>query len=137
MICFVQAADIHHELLPARYADTKNLGDVLDHISGEMVLEVIERDRPQCDTSSSFTRWQQGFTPKEHREMLDREETRRFEAAQRELAEQREDQRDERARAHGKEMNGAAMRAGAAIALVAAVVGAGIPASITSVPLNR
>jgi len=45
------------------------------------VLEVITKDRPECE--GKFTPWQQGFAPKEHREMLDRQELRNWEAAQR------------------------------------------------------
>ena len=41
-----------------------------------LVLEVITKER----LCSAFTPWQQGFTPKEHREMLDRQELLRWQA---------------------------------------------------------
>ena len=49
-----------------------------------LVLEVISKDRtcPKRKQADGFTRWQQGFTPKEHREMLDRERMQEWQAKQ-------------------------------------------------------
>jgi len=44
-----------------------------------MVLEILQKDR-NCD---DFRPWNLGFTPKEHREMLDRERMLRFEEERR------------------------------------------------------
>jgi len=61
-ICFMQAPDFR--FIP--YSDDFSLrrDDVAKEVSGE-----IQQDR-KC---RFFTKWRQGFTPKEHREMLDRE----------------------------------------------------------------
>jgi hypothetical protein len=37
------------------------------------VFKIITRDR-NCDKAGKFTNYQQGFTPKEHKEMMDRKE---------------------------------------------------------------
>jgi len=75
-VCFAQSVDLAKECpgteeLLAKYKDWP----------AELVLEVITKDRPECE--GKFTPWQQGFAPKEHREMLDRQELRNWEAAQR------------------------------------------------------
>jgi hypothetical protein len=59
-ICFVQAYDLKQEIEIARGSDAMN---------ATWVHFVINQDR-ECQP---FMEWQQGFTPKEHREMLDRE----------------------------------------------------------------
>jgi hypothetical protein len=66
-ICFVQAYDI---LQSTREFAGKHEPDYLS------VHTFINDDRP-C---KSFTKWQQGFTPKEHRDMLDRQEFRDWQA---------------------------------------------------------
>lgn len=43
-------------------------------------MQVIQKER-EC--GESFTEWQLGFTPKEHREMLDRQEFLKWQARQR------------------------------------------------------
>jgi hypothetical protein len=61
-ICFECVTDFRREIgvpPPKAYGD----------YPANMVLEVISEPR-SCD---SFAVWQQGFTPKEHREMLDRQ----------------------------------------------------------------
>ncbi len=69
--CFVQ----RHEL----WRDFKGLGPAWKTVSHELlpeslILEVINKTRECSPNSESigFAKWQQGFTPKEHREMLDR-----------------------------------------------------------------
>lgn len=52
-MCFVQAFPLQGEM---------------EMDGSDAILMVIRKDR-ECD---SYTEWQQGFTPKEHREMLDR-----------------------------------------------------------------
>jgi len=61
-VCLMQVCDLWSEI---GKSDAKN------------ILSVIRKDRP-CE---AFRKWQQGFTPKEHREMMDRE---RFEERLRE-----------------------------------------------------
>ena len=49
-----------------------NLGEEMKNLTGspgEKIRPVIQRDRA-CEP---FAKWRQGFTPKEHQEMLDRE----------------------------------------------------------------
>jgi len=54
------------------------------------IFPVIVEER-ECD---GFTPWQQGFSPKEHREMLDEQRRLRLEANIRQMAWDREDKRD-------------------------------------------
>jgi hypothetical protein len=56
-ICFMRSCDLKAEYGEKRPGVSKDL------------LSTLRKDR-EC---SSFTDWQQGFTPKEHREMMDRE----------------------------------------------------------------
>ena len=76
-ICFAMAWNLHPE--SARAATDQILSKTDDF--GERVLGVITRDRkcPPEDKDVGFTKYQQGFTPKEHREMLDRERLLQFE----------------------------------------------------------
>ena len=63
-----------HEPLPLCFARCHDLQEEFKNVPGEDkavpggVHRVIIKER-QCD---AFTEWQQGFTPKEHREMIDR-----------------------------------------------------------------
>lgn len=68
--CFVMAQPIHKER-----EDRKG---------------IIQRDR-SCD---SWVQWQQGFSPKEHREMLEEQRRRQLEDEVRKSAYEREDRRD-------------------------------------------
>jgi len=87
-ICFVRKRDF-----------SQSLRDWPEHpepnsISPQDVLRLISEDYP-CDDETGFTEWQQGFTPKEHREMLDREWRLKFEADEREKDRKwREEQRE-------------------------------------------
>ena len=80
-----------------------------DHdLPGVMVKEVIEKDRecPLEDQGLGFTPWQRGFTPKEHRDICDRQQALIQESEIRNLIWQREDARDKRAEDwHKEEMN--------------------------------
>jgi len=67
--CFVRAYDLREEIKK----DTRRCS------SQEKILPVINSDR-DCKL---FTEWQQGFTAKEHREMLDRKEWRDWQENQR------------------------------------------------------
>ena len=58
-ICFVQANDLKHEAIGF---GGKEAPDIV------AIGHIINKGRKY----SSFTKWQQGFTPKEHREMIDR-----------------------------------------------------------------
>ena len=66
-----------HEQLPICFANTGNFSSsfreliIKNYEADKVVLMVIKNERP-CET---FTKWQQGFTPKEHREMMDRKFT--------------------------------------------------------------
>jgi hypothetical protein len=92
-ICFVQAF---------------NLGDEFSvepsQILPEMALDVLKNER-DCGERELFTSWQQGFTPKEHREMLDRQRRLQQEEDIRRAIWAREDARDKaQAAAHSEEM---------------------------------
>lgn len=69
-ICFANATNFRNEIgeLPKGYAE----------YTAALVLPEIVKER-QC---SEFMEWQQGFTPKEHREMLDRKEFRDWQSRQ-------------------------------------------------------
>lgn len=58
-VCFVQCYDLRAEIRQAFVTGKDETG---------CVLQVISMER-ECN---GFTKWQQGFAPKEHREMLDR-----------------------------------------------------------------
>ena len=64
-LCFVQAFDLREEIQEAR-GDTSPIGGDA-HVA--VIRNVMERERC-CE---KFIKWQQGFPPKEHREMLDRQ----------------------------------------------------------------
>ena len=76
-ICFAQSVDLQAELLGALEPDypprTAKRSEMLDAIRGDLILELLHRERPECDSGDIFTRWRQGLSPKEHREMLDRQ----------------------------------------------------------------
>jgi hypothetical protein len=78
--------------VPLCFQRAINFRDKLGGNSGaERRLAVLDEER-KC---GSFTPWQQGFTPKEHREMLDREQRERHEADLRQAVWDREDKRDD------------------------------------------
>jgi hypothetical protein len=63
-LCFAQAWPLQDEAKSKQQAD---------------ILTVIQRER-ECD---KFVRWRQGFTPKEHQEMIDQQELKRWQVEQR------------------------------------------------------
>ncbi len=69
------AAQYVHESLPLCFVGSYDLRDLFRKFAGKddpdylSVVHVINEER-EC---SGFIKWQQGFTPKEHREMMDRE----------------------------------------------------------------
>jgi hypothetical protein len=73
-VCYARAADLAKELRGTRPADR---------------LAVIQKDR-DC---ASFTPWQQGFSPKEHREMIDSAALREWMSEDKRQAQAREDRR--------------------------------------------
>ena len=56
----------------------KGIGTGKDEVGS--IKQVIQKER-EC--GESFTEWQLGFTPKEHREMMDRQEWRDWQERQR------------------------------------------------------
>jgi len=70
-ICFAMAYDLMPEVEQAAKKQFKDKSNDW----GSYVLEVINSERrcPPNREVLGFTKYQQGFTPKEHREMLDRE----------------------------------------------------------------
>ena len=69
-ICFAQVRDFREEIIKEKGASNLDSVDVIPFVSQEIYC-------------NSFTKWKQGFTPKEHREMLDREEWRDWQEKQR------------------------------------------------------
>jgi hypothetical protein len=89
-ICFAQANDFLEEM---------RLGPLWrDHdVPGSMIKEVIQRERvcPSANEAKlGFTPWQRGFTPREHREILDRPWRLENDQRIRESVWKREDTRD-------------------------------------------
>jgi len=65
-----------HETIPLCFARQPYLRDAIKEIDKNQnlhdeVKRIINKEI-NCETCKEFTDWQQGFTPKEHREMLDR-----------------------------------------------------------------
>ena len=80
---------------PVCFVSAVNLRFEIDAPTQEAIMEVIVfKDRSDCP---GWTPWQQGFTPKEHREMLDRKEEREWNRA---LVETLEDTRARREGLH-------------------------------------
>jgi hypothetical protein len=83
-VCFVMAASFDEEAEELRrlpeYAGRRN--EIEEHIPpnwSAITSTIIHKER-QCD---SFVEWKQGSTPKEHQEMLDRQEWRNWQEKQR------------------------------------------------------
>ena len=70
-ICFAMAWDLIPEVEEAAQSQVTEQNNDW----GEYVLEVITKDRDcvTTDKTLGYTKYQQGFTPKEHMEMLDRQ----------------------------------------------------------------
>ncbi len=101
-LCFVLARDEYGDFAVA----PKDLG--YQDFPSSMVLEILQKDR-ECE---AFTRWMLGFTPKEHREMLDREQARKLD----------EDRRKSDRRWHVVELITITLMAGA-FTILGAVIG--------------
>lgn len=84
-VCFVGAADLHEEILAelGSLVPGTDRKQVLDGLNGLFLVKQWERERPDCDARRMFTKWQMGFSPKEHREMIDRQRRDTSEAGQR------------------------------------------------------
>jgi len=68
-----------HKGYPICFVQKYNLPDLFEKTSGQepnKFLAIINEGR-ECDL---FTEWKQGFTPKEHQEMIDRQRRLEFEA---------------------------------------------------------
>ena len=85
-ICFVQSVDLQAEVLgdlePDYPAGSRSRSQIFDGAPADVILELFGRERPECE--EAFTTWQQGFSPKEHREMLDQKRVLKREDARRE-----------------------------------------------------
>jgi len=69
-----------HEIAPICFVRSYNLiNECKPEISPQKVSQVLNNDRP-C---KEFMKWQQGFTPKEHREMIDRQKLLEYQSQQR------------------------------------------------------
>ena len=68
-ICLARSVDLAEE-----WPASKELAEKYNDWPAALALEVITKERPEC--RGKFTTWQQGFTPKEHQETLDREKQR-------------------------------------------------------------
>jgi hypothetical protein len=80
-VCFAMVANFDEEIEELRkspeYTEKRNgYGQVTWPQWSTFVKVVLNKER-ECE---SFTRWHQGFTPKEHREMLDRQEMLKWQA---------------------------------------------------------
>lgn len=94
-LCFARAANFRQEVLDQIYARGVPVEDAIHQVEfpkEEDVLAVIHAPR-LCDYC---TDWQQGFTPKEHREMLDRKWAQERDDKLRREMNEREDTRDAR-----------------------------------------
>lgn len=121
--CFVGAQQIQAERMGVEgkgYIKLSEAGGLVD--AGEhteaLVLSVIQKKR----ICSSYTPWQQGFTPKEHRELVARELLmKREDQRDREMRE-REDKRDWREFKQRIVFGIISFAAGAAVAILAALI---------------
>jgi hypothetical protein len=80
--CFMGVAYLLYDIHEYREANPlSNSNSAASHEKwrSDSILEIICKDR-KCD---SFFVWKQGFTPKEHREMLDRKEWKEWQERQR------------------------------------------------------
>ncbi len=77
-LCFARACNLQAELGWGTFSESQahSAFDAQTTAAAfgypNQVLSVLGNDRPQCE--GKWVHWEQGFTPKEHREMLDRKE---------------------------------------------------------------
>lgn len=77
-VCFVMTVSLDKEAKELRQLPQYKTGQ--NNIDwNALTKEMLNKER-KCE---SFTEWHQGYTPKEHREMLDRQEWRDWQAKQR------------------------------------------------------
>ena len=88
-VCFMQKRDFLDSLMAWKDYPSPN------NISPDEVVRLISEDYA-CRGDDGFRKWQQGFTPKEHRDMMDREMLLRREDARDDKVAAREDRRDKR-----------------------------------------
>ena len=81
--CFARAVNLHETCLHRRDARVGKQGDPLPID----ITQVLNQER----SCSGFTEWQRGFTPKEHREMMDRERMLKWQAERDEASTKRDD----------------------------------------------
>lgn len=78
-VCFINSFDIKEEVEILRKAahDEPSQDSIGGYISPhwEIYVKAVLNIERKC---KSFRRWQQGFTPKEHKEMVDRDKERRW-----------------------------------------------------------
>lgn len=114
-VCFALAASlsdegiaeiraIHQDYVRDMGAEDANTTDMWDEAFRDASALVVRRDR----TCPSWTKWQQGFSPKEHRELLDRQwmrkqEEQRLDADRRWQRRMRRDERNWRASVRSEE----------------------------------
>lgn len=73
-----------HEKIPLCFAIQPYLGNATKNIKDrDNPFEEVKTIIKSNNDCKGFTDWQQGFTPKEHREMLDRQELRNWQEKQR------------------------------------------------------
>lgn len=75
-ICFARSVNLAGE-----WPGSKGVLDQYEDWPAAIMLGIITKERPEC--IGKFTAWEQGFTPKEHREMLDQMKLRGLEEQQR------------------------------------------------------
>jgi hypothetical protein len=83
-VCFAMAFNFDKEVKELRkspkFATRRNeIGEIIYPEWKDCVKPILNMER-EC---SSFVQWQQGFTPKEHQEMMDRQEWRNWQEKQR------------------------------------------------------
>ena len=74
-ICFVQAYPLRDEV---EFVEDAVKAQLNQAVLPEKVRDIIIGTERNCGANGTWTRWQQGFTPKEHREMLDRQRLQEF-----------------------------------------------------------
>jgi hypothetical protein len=69
-LCFAGEVDLRQGF---KVLDTKYKSINTPRVNEATVQEIVVKER-EC---KAFTKWQQGFTPKEHKEMIDKEQERK------------------------------------------------------------
>lgn len=98
LICFRRAWPLRDEQLPPDRGLDKTLSD--------SVLAVIQKPR-EC---SSFTKWEQGYTPREHWEMIQEAERLKWQSQREAVDKAERDRRDQEARDFQREQSNLSRR---------------------------